>query len=388
MNWWQLVKRELYLMFRKDFRRVNFIFGASLAYLIIFGLLYGTHVITNVPLVIYDEDQTQLSRSLVQCFADSERFEIVAQPSSQEEMEYYLHEQTAYAAVHIPHDFASHVTSDKSSPVLLIASGINLAVTNTITTYTQEILAAFNQHVSTKLLEAAGVPETLASHKSAPITFAIRVLNNPTLSYLNFFVIGLAMAAFQQGIFLAVGASILYEYRNRDELAAIHPVKVMTAKMLPYFILASLSFFVTLYASIRLFDIPCKGTLLDLFFLSETFVLTAIGFSSLVASLCHSEITFTKLSLTYSIPAFTLSGYIWPLASMDAFSQTIAYIFPLFYLSDALRDLLLGGYSPELTRNITVLLVLGLVLTCLATWLYTKRRHTVNTSDPTGTVTA
>ncbi|MBP2651682.1 MAG: hypothetical protein H6Q74_2507 [Firmicutes bacterium] len=386
MNWLQMVKRELHQMLRKDFRRTNFIFGASLAYLIIFGLLYGPHIVKNVPIVIYDEDQTKLSRTLVQAFADSERFEIVGQPSSTEEMEHYLHEQTAYAAIDIPPDFSRNITGDKSSQVLVIASGINLVITNTITTTAQEILGAFNQQVSAKLVEAVGLPETLAAHKTAPIDFSLRVLNNPTLSYLNFFVIGLAMAAFQQGIFLAVGASIISEYQNIRELASAHSIKVMTAKLLPYFVFATISFFVTLLVAIELFDIPCRGDISNLFFLSIAFVLTAIGFSSVVASFCDSEITYTKLSLTYSIPAFTLSGYIWPLASMDPFSQTIAYVFPLFYLSDALRDILLTGQSPLLYRNIMVLVVLGVALISLATWIYAKRRHKL-TNNQAATIT-
>ncbi|MBP2655523.1 MAG: hypothetical protein H6Q73_3092 [Firmicutes bacterium] len=375
MKWWQILKRELLQMLRKDFRRTNFIFGASIAYLVIFGLMYGTHVVKDVPLVIYDEDQSQLSRTLIQSFADSEKFQIVAQPATQEEMENYLHEETAYAAIHIPHDFSRNITADKSSPVLLVANGANLVITNTITTSTQEILAAFNQKVSAKLAESAGLPADLAANKTTPINFTLRVLNNPTLSYLNFFVIGLAMAAFQQGIFLAVGASIISEYQNLRELAPCQPLKVMTAKLLPYFVLATLSFFITLLVSIEVFDIPFRGDLTSLFLLAITFVLTAIGFSSLVASFCESEITFTKLSLTYAVPAFTLSGYVWPLQSMDSFSQTIAYIFPLFYLSDAVRDIMLAGHSPLLYRNIIILLLLGVTLTALSTLVYAKKRR-------------
>ena len=387
MNIWQIFKREVHYIFVKDRRRANFIFGASIAYLLIFGLLYGPQVVTNVPLVIYDEDQSQLSRSLVQAFADSERFQIISQPASQEEIEYLLHEQIAYAAIHIPHDFSQNVTAGRSSPVLLIASGLNLVITNTITTATQEILLTFNQEVSTKLGEQVGLSPILAQNKTAPLQIALRVLNNPTLSYLNFFVIGLAMAAFQQGIFLSVGASIISEYHNLRELAEVHPMQVMIGKLLPYFLFASLSFFLTLLIASKVFDIPCKGDLFSLFCLAMAFTLTAIGFSSLIASFCTSEITFTKLSLTYSIPAFTLSGYIWPLASMDGMSQIFAYTFPLFYFSDAVREIMLAGYSPALYHNILILLLLGLTLISLSTFVYTRKRQGIHLTGQPANVT-
>jgi len=373
MKWRMIVIREMRQIFIKDPRLAGIIFAASLAYLTIFSLLYGTHVVKNVPLVICDEDQTQLSRALVQAFADSEKFQIVAQPASEEEMNELLRNQAAYAAVHIQPGFAKGVASGRSSPVLFLASGINLVVTNIATTAAQEIIAAFGQNASARLAETAGLPPALAANKTSPVNIVLRVLSNPTLSYLNFFVIGLAMAAFQQAVFMPVGASIIGEYQKIHELAGIPALKVISGKLFPYFLLDTLSFFLTLLISIKVFAIPCKGDLASLFILATAFIVTAIGFSSLVASFCANEIVFTKFCLIYAVPAFTLSGYIWPLLSMDAFSRIIAYTFPLFYFADALRDLMLSGYSPFFLRNSLVLFVGGLTLIGLSAFIYAQR---------------
>lgn len=375
MSWWMIISREIRQIFIKDPRRAGILFAASIAYLVIFSLLYGTHIVKNVPLVIYDEDQTKLSRALVQSFADSERFQIVAQPASEDEMNQLLRDHTTYAAVHIQPGFAKSAAAGHTSPVLFAASGTNLVITNIATTAAQEIIATFSQGLSTRLAEASGVPPALAASKTAPVNISLRVLNNPTLSYLNFFVIGLAMAAFQQGIFLPVGASMISEYQKPEELAALPPLKVMTGKLLPYLFCDTLSFFLTLLISIKVFAIPCKSDLGSLFILATAFTITAIGLSSLLASLCGNEITFTKLCLIYAVPAFTLSGYIWPLLSMDPFSHMLAYTFPLFYFADALRDLMLSGYSPLLLRNILVLFLLGLTLIGLSTLVYARKRQ-------------
>jgi ABC-2 type transport system permease protein len=374
MNWWHICKRELQYIFRKDPRRIGFIFGASLAYLFIFGLLYAPHVVKNVPLIIYDEDQTTLSRSLVQALSDSERLTLVGQPISEEEMLDFLHEKQAFAAVHIPHDFAKNVTTGHSSPVLLMVDGSNLLITNTVTTTIQEVIMTFYQPISAKLTEAAGQLPTAAHNKSAPIQFNLRVLNNPTFSYLNFFVLGLAMAAFQQGIFLSIAASIISEYQL-SELAKVHPAHVFLGKLLPYFVLCTFSFFLTLLIAMKVFEIPCKGSYSSLLYLSTAFIITAMGISSLVASFCKSEVTFTKLSLTYAVPAFTISGYIWPLHSMDAFNQFFAYTFPMLYLADTVRDIMVAGYAPLYYRNITVLSLAGVVLILLSAWIFAKRRR-------------
>jgi ABC-2 type transport system permease protein len=265
---------------------------------------------------------------------------------------------------------------------MFLAGGANLVVTNAATAGAQEIVAAFGQGLSAGLAERAGLPPALAAGKTAPTQVVLRVHNNPTLSYLNFFVIGLAMAAYQQGIFLPVGASIIGEYQKLSELAAYPAAKIIGLKLLPYFFLDTISFFATLLVSVKVFAIPCKSDLLSLFLLATAFVFTALALSSLVASFCRDEIVFTKLCLIYAVPAFTLSGFIWPLTAMDGFSQTIAYLFPLFYFADALRDLLLGGYSPLLLRNILVMYILGFILIGLSIRVFARRRHDFRRGRP------
>jgi ABC-2 type transport system permease protein len=356
-----IIKRELRQIFIKDPRIAGIIFAASIAYLVIFALLYGTHVVNGVPLAICDEDQTRTSRALVQAFADAEKFRLVAQPDSADELRRLLDERAVYAAVHIQRGFAWEIAAGRSSPLLFLAGGANLVVTNAATTAAQEIVASFGQSLAAGLAEKAGLPSDPAAARTVPAYVVLRVHNNPTFSYLNFFVIGLAMAAFQQGVFLPVGASIIREYQALAELAAYPAAKVIALKLLPYFLLDTLSFFVTLLVSVKIFAIPCKAGLPSLFLLATAFTFTAIALASLAASFCRDEITFTKLCLIYAVPAFTLSGS--SAACRHGHIQPDDRLsLPLFYLADALRDLLLSGYSPLLVRNILVLYILGAIL--------------------------
>lgn len=374
MNWWHILKREIRQMFITDRRRAIFLFGASLAYLLLFSLLYSTHTIKAVPLVIYDEDQTQFSRSLIQAFDDSERFQIVGYVTTQDDMENVLREKEAYAAVHIPIKFAKDTKSGHSSTVLLMADGKNILITNTVTTAAQEIITAFAKEAGAKLTETNnGQLPSMAQHRTGPIDFRLRVLNNPTQSYLSFFVMGLCMAAFQQGVFLAVGASIMNEYQNPGELKNAHPLSIMAGKLFPYWVSGTLAFFITVIAAVHLFEIPGKASLTSLFFLSAAFIFAAVGFSAFIASICNNELTFTRISIAYTVPAFVLSGYTWPQEAMDTVGKTISYTFPLSYFSNTVRELMIAGYSPFLYRNSLILLLIGTILTSMATICYIRR---------------
>lgn len=373
MNWRQIWEREIRQMFITDRRRAIFLFGASLAYLLLFSLLYGPHIIKEVPLVIYDEDQTQFSRTLIQAFDDSERFRIVDYVLTQEDMEQALHEKEAYAAVHIPKKFAQDAKSGRSSTVLLIADGANILIANTVTTAAQEILAGFAQDTGAKLSEtnSAQLP-TMAANKTAPVEFRLRVLNNPTQSYLLFFVLGLSMAAFQQGIFLAVGASIQHEYQHPEEFHNTPP-GAFILKLFPYWLSAAFAFAITITAAIQLFGIPGKASMFNLFLPAMTFTFSAVAFSALLASLCHTELTFTRISIAYTVPAFVLSGYTWPLEAMDRVGTVVSYFFPLSYFSNSLRELMIAGYSPLLYLNSLILLLGGTLFTVMAVICFTRR---------------
>lgn len=374
MSLWRIFKLELRQIFIVDKRRAIFLFGASLAYLILFGLLYSTDVIKDVPVVIYDEDQTQFSRALVQAFDDSDKFQIIGYVSTEEEMAECLRQKTAYAALHIPNKFSQNAKLNLSSPILLMANGSNILLANAVTSAAQEIIGTFAENSGAKLTEANGQLPYMAAHKSAPVHSRLRVLNNPTQSYQYFFSIGLALAAFQQGVFLSAGASLL-SYPMPSHLKSTNMLVAQIGKLLPYWILGTMAFLLTLVTAASMFALPIKAAISSFLLLSAAFIYGAIGFSALIASLCNTELNFTRVAVSYTVPAFILSGYTWPQQSLDTFTTTLSYTFPLSYLSTTVRELMFTGHSPSLYPNILTLLLLGTIFFIAASLIFIRRRN-------------
>ena len=378
MTIWQLFVREIKLIFWKDPRRSLFLFGASVTYLVLFSLLYGPAVVKQVPIVICDEDQSAFSRSLIQAFDDSERFQIVGYPVNQDAAEEYLQQKTAYGAVFIPAKFAQNVKAGMGSNVLVMINGANLLFTNTISTAGQEIVMSFSHSAGVQLMEAGGLLPIQAINRTGPLDFELRVQNNPTLSYLEFFIIGLALAAFQQGLFLSTGASTAGERLSSEQIRQTSALHFFLGKLLPYLLCGIAAFALTIYLAVHLFPIPFKGDWGSLLLLAVAFSLTAISFSALVGLLCRDEVLFTRLSLVYTVLAFVFSGHIWPQSAMDGFSQGLSYVFPLYYFADTVRDLLLTGYSPFYFRNLGILLLMAVLFLTISVAIYEFRRHHSN----------
>lgn len=371
MNFWKIIKRELQQLFIKDAKRAFYLFGASAAYAVLFGLLYMTGVVNYVPMVVYDQDQTQLSRSLVRAFEDSDRYRVVAYVSTQEEMEDYLQNKTAQAALAIPPDFNKDIKLGRASQIMLEANGANIIIGNTIMSSAQEIMMEFSAGVGRSLLETVGQLPDPALNRVAPIEFRLRVLNNPILSYLDFFVLGVAMAALQQGVLLSVGASMTNE--KFEEFHDTSPVVMLLGKITPYWLGGVLSYMLALLIAVQGFGIPCRGSLTSIMLVGAAFLFTVAIMGSLMALICKDEVGFTQLSLSYTVPAFIYSGYTWPLHAMGIFSTVLASLFPITYAANNVRDLMLVGYAPMLHYGVFALLAAGLLLFAIAVRLYGRK---------------
>lgn len=373
MTWWSIVKQELKQIFLLDPKRVMYLFGASLAYALLFGALYSNHVVKTIPMAVYDEDQSQMSRALVQAFEDSERYQVIAYTSSQEEMESYLREKEAYVAIAIPAHFSRDVKTGHAPSLLVNANGANVAIANTVISTAQEIMMGFTKETGSALVEGIGQLPDPAMNKTAPIDFRLRVLNNPTLSYLEFFVLGLAMAAFQQGIVLSVGASLL---QNRAmQLGSASSFTILASRLLPYWGLGLVAYLLTLAVTIGTFDMPMRGHVLDLLLLGAAFAYAVAAMASVAAFLCKNEVDFTRFSLFYSITAFVLSGYTWPLHAMGNGVLVFSYLTPLTYFADTVRNLTLVGYDAALFQHIAALLLMGSLCFAGAVLLYSRQAN-------------
>lgn len=362
---WQCIKREIKGIIIIDPRRVIFLFGAVLIYFFLFSLLYENGVVKAVPTVICDQDQSAVSRQLVKRFSDHESFSIIQFVSTEEEMQEAIKQKKAYAAIQIPKDFAKKISRGESTTVLYMVNGANIIFANTTSSAGQDIIFHFSDQIAAKRgAMKLGINENQMQEKIAPIHHQLRVLGNPTQSYVLFFTIGLSMTAFQQGLFFAIGASIHHDYQHLTEIQKMPPGTLLAAKMITYWGMAVVAF--ALFHGIAVFywGIPIKAPWWNFCLLISAFIFCVISFGALVSTLFFTELRFIRTSLIYVVPAFILSGYTWPIESMPIGMQVLAAFFPLSWFSNALRDLWLLGVTAHVHENMIALISMG--IGCLA----------------------
>ncbi|MDD4239727.1 MAG: ABC transporter permease, partial [Desulfotomaculaceae bacterium] len=93
----------------KDKLLALMVFAVPLLYAALFGIVYVSAVLTNVPLGIVDLDHSALSREVTDAFTNNPRFEIISEIGSYAQLEEGMKNGTVRAGVVIPEDFATNV---------------------------------------------------------------------------------------------------------------------------------------------------------------------------------------------------------------------------------------------------------------------------------------
>jgi len=367
-----LKMREFYFIFWKEIRYIfvdgktkagYFLFGIPLLFTLLFGLVYSPDTLKGMPTVIYDQDQSVASRSLILAFSDSERFDIVGVVDSEEAMEEYLSSEEAMVAVGIPADFAKHIKSGVGTEVLLSVNAKNIMYPNSAMNFAKEIITIYNIGLGKKLIEAIGQVPNQALYTAQPIATRIRILYNPTNSYTPFMLPGMAANGLQIGIILAICFAIVREYKNQELWSHYPACSIVAGKLVAYWLGGFCAAIVSVSCYIYLFDVPFQGSLenLLLIYAAFTFAVTSLGL--FFSALAPDEIMpFHPIEFIYFMPAFLYSGYSWPNIAKNSFADFYSLLLPMNYAVDTIRDILLVGYAGDLLRDVLVLVCGGVVV--------------------------
>lgn len=374
MSLWHIVGQEFHMMFKKQRKTLFFLVAFPLLYMLLFGTVYMTSMVKYIPCVVYDQDQSGTSRQLIQAFEDSERYQIVAFVNSEEEMQQYLLNKEAQAAVSIPLDFAKDIKRGKGSQVLVIVNGSNLLFANPLISSAMEIVDTFIAGAGQKLVEASGFLPEEALGKAAAVQIRVRILHNSAYSYADFIMPGLLVTSVQLGIMLAICSSLFGEYRRIEAWQGVSTLKLLLGKLFPYWLLGMAAYFLCIGVIVGLFEVPMRGYFLDLLLNGAAFVLCVLGVGAVFSAAAPDEAMAVQAPAIYIMSAFLCTGYSWPQMAMNQVGLAINAILPLTYVAENVRDIMLSGYAPLLYRNTGILLAAAIVLLALSGAVFSWRR--------------
>jgi len=369
-----LIKKEITHMLR-DPRTLIFIFIMPILQLVLLGYANNTDI-KNVPTVIFNQDNGQASRSLLDSFQATSYFSFDYSVYSQSEVDTMLAGGKAKVGIVIPPDYSMRLASGETSSVLVLIDGSDPTVAGNVLSAAQLAGQAHGVTVRSQQLELTGA-QTAGGSGGGPVDVRTRVLYNPDLLGSYNIVPGLiAIILFQTATSLTALAIVRERERGTIEQLIVTPIRsweLILAKIIPYIIVSFADTILILVVGTFLFGVPIRGSLILLFALTGLYLLPTLGYGLFISTVAQTQQQAQLMIMPMMLPAFMLSGYIFPISSLPLFLQFVGDLLPTTYFIYVMRAVVIKGVGLELIIPQTIALsVFAVALLGLAAWRFRK----------------
>lgn len=367
----ELVKREFKLFWNNSVLRMLFI-GAPLAYGILFGFVYEKGKVTDLPIVVVDEDNSPMSHRLIEMLEDNETVKIAAIVPANVDLHSLSVKYDAASVIVIPDRFEADIFYKRYPEIPVYVNTDNILTANFSSKAIQIVTGTLKAGIEIESLRKTGVPEALASTQYEPFQVTYIKNYNTSGNYMYFLWPGMLATIFQQVLFLALAITFAAELENGtfSELVKKSRTSLMAiaAKCTPYFIM---SFIIWIgYAIMHLyFKVPLGYNLGWITLIAGLLVFSVSMIGILVSILIPNQLKATEILMVIATPSFVLSGFTWPLSQMPVWIQYLAQAIPLTHFLEAYRIATIqnGGFD-ALINPIAKMFILGLITGVIA-WI-------------------
>lgn len=359
-----VIQKEFYHILR-DRRTLMLIVMMPLIQLIIYGFAINTDV-KHMQTILYDEDQTFLSRRLVTAFEQSAYFDIVERTQAFEQVRLSVDRGKAKVGIHIPPDFTKNLLAGRHSELQLLIDGTDSNPANTALNTSQTIVAAFLQD------------EGFAPNADSLIDYKPRMWYNPDLKSSFFLIPGLVGFLIQFLIPMITSSAIVREKEKGNiEQLLVSPIKsyeIITGKLIPYVVVGLLIATMVLTVAHFLFHVPIRGQPVLLFLLTLLFLMVCLGIGLFASTIADNQQQSAQIVMFLAAPSILLSGFIFPRETMPWPIFYLGYLIPLTHYLKIVRGITLKGLGfVDLWPQILILSFMALSIVILSIRKFHKR---------------
>lgn len=369
---WAVMKKEMTHIIRD---KVVFMicFIASISLTTFFGFVYIQEKVTSVPVIIFDQDQSDISRMIITAFKDSEKLKVIGMAENYDEVQKSLDTQKVQMAILIPPNLKHDLKKGVPTEVGVIINGTNIVITNTASSAASQIIQTLSAGITIKTMEGTGISKQKAYNAMTALSFRARVWYNPGASYLQFMLLGLIGTTLQQLALLAIALSFSKERESGTwknlMLSHVTGFEAILGKFLVYFGIFTMNGMIMYSLATKFFHIPLVGDPLLAIGTIVLFVAAVLVIGMALSSVIKSQVQAIEVSMILAVPSFILSGYSWPVISMPPAIQAASNVFPLTHFLAAMKMEYLMGQNFDVVYphlyGLAIIIVVGLPITAI-----------------------
>lgn len=346
-----MIKKEWLSLYRHPGRLLSILIF-PIVIILLFGYGMGGDL-TDLSVVISAPDSGDLTDLTLDEIKANSVFDVVNITTNQNLAKEMVDNGEVKAAILLPSNY-NNDTQQRTVTLYLdssdqMASGVLEPATQGI--FSQiSIKQALTQQINVNNQTAPtdntnSLSQSLTSAKSTINLQVNKIYGN--IKYMDFLVPAILGMTIMMSCIMGMGASIAGE-RENGELARLFMTPTTVATVIGGKILGKLSVemlraLILLFVAIILFGVTIKGGIIQTLILLFLGALCFVGFGIMLSARTQTQEDYAQISMVFSMPMMFVSGVFYPIETMPWILQKFAYIFPLTYLNDAMRAVMIQG---------------------------------------------
>lgn len=348
-NFGSFVKKEM-LHILRDKRTMLVVMLIPVVLMVLFGFAISTEV-NNVNVAVVASEPTDGVRDAVERLSTNDYFTFKGY-ISQEDIDPWLRSGKVGAVVVFASDYdrraeLARLGVDTKPIIGLIVDASNVNTAGSATAYLQSLLFG---------------------SASAQAMFETRMLFNPQMKSAYNFVPGIMGLIFILVCAMMTSVSIVREKEVGTMevllVSPVRPVKIIFAKMIPYFAISCVVLITILLLARYLLDVPMSGGVWGIFVLSLLYLALSLSLGLLVSTIATTQMAALLVSaMVMMMPILMLSGMLFPIENLPKFFRVVSNIVPARWYIDAVRKMMIQGLPiVAVWKNCVILLGMTVVI--------------------------
>ncbi|MDN3513685.1 MAG: ABC transporter permease [Candidatus Brocadia sp.] len=367
------ITRKEFIHIVRDPRSLGMAIAIPMLLLVLFGYALTLDV-DEVPMVVWDQSESQVSREFISRFEGSHYFSLKGYARNYRELEQAIDSGRAFVSLIIPTDFARRIESGRLAPVQLIVDGSDSNTATIAIGYVDAVAQTYSQDVAIREIQRIG-RRTL----HPPVDIQTRAWFNADMESKNYIIPGLIAVIMMVIAALLTSLTVAREWeRGTMEQLISTPVKsqeLILGKLIPYFVIGMFDVLLAVLMGEYLFKVPLRGNVGLLFGMAAVFLAGALSLGMAISILTKSQLLASQLAMVLTfLPSFLLSDFMYAISNMPKVIQIITYAIPARYFVTILKGIYLKGVGLEiLALEAGLLTIFGVAMMVLANVKFKKR---------------
>jgi ABC-2 type transport system permease protein len=325
-------------------------FMFPLILMLLLGAIFGRSGQANISLGVVDLDGTQATQGVIGALGSIKAFSI--EKGTQKDLLKKLSDGRLNAVLVLDKGFLNSIEQGKPGQTTIYVDQSSVTVAD----ITYSAVSQVMQNIANRM---ASAPELIRLEKKS--------VTSSELSYVDFIVPGILAMTLMTGGLLGLNLDFV-AYREKGILRRIKvsPVplsRFLGAELVAALLMALIQASILLAVGKLVFKIHIRGNPLYIAVIVLMGAASFLALGFLISSLAGSLKTAQMAANAITFPLMFLSGVFFPLSILPNFLATIAKMLPLYYLGQALRQVMILGKGLG-SVWVDMVIVVGMGIAC------------------------